>query len=101
MTYQVELSKRAERQLGKLDPDTQQLIAAAIDRLAVESRPSGVKKLKGEENVYRIRVRDYRILYEIQDDELTIVRSELSDYDAVEAEVFIVGMGFNQSWVQL
>ena len=73
MTYQVELSKRAERQLSKLDPDTQASIGAAIDDLAVDPRPAGVKKLKGEETVYRIRVRDYRILYEIQDDELLIL----------------------------
>ncbi|UBF24356.1 type II toxin-antitoxin system RelE/ParE family toxin [Kovacikia minuta CCNUW1] len=73
MTYQVALSKRAERQLSKLDADTQALIGAAIDILTIDPRPSGVKKLKGEENVYRIRVRDYRILYEIQDDEPLIL----------------------------
>jgi mRNA interferase RelE/StbE len=73
VTYQVDLSKRAKRQLSKLDSDTQASIGAAIDDLAVDPRPSGVKKLKGEETVYRIRVRDYRILYEIQDDELLIL----------------------------
>ncbi len=73
MTYQVDLSKRAERQLSKLDSDNQSLLGAAIDSLAVDPRPSGVKKLKGEENVYRLRVRDYRILYEIQDGELLIL----------------------------
>lgn len=73
MTYQVDLSKRAKRQLSKLDSDTQASIGAAIDALAVDPRPAGVKKLKGEETVYRIRVRDYRILYEIQDDELLIL----------------------------
>jgi mRNA interferase RelE/StbE len=73
VTYQVDLSKRAKRQLSKLDSDTQASIGAAIDALAVDPRPAGVKKLKGEETVYRIRVRDYRILYEIQDDELLIL----------------------------
>ena len=73
MTYQVDLSKRAKRQLSKLDSDTQASIGAAIDDLAVDPRPAGVKKLKGEETVYRIRVRDHRILYEIQDDELLIL----------------------------
>lgn len=43
MTYQVDLSKRAERQLSKLDSDTQSLLGAAIDGLAVDPRPSGVK----------------------------------------------------------
>ncbi len=73
MTYQIELSKRANRQLSKLDPDSQSLIVAAIDDLAHEPRPFGVKKLKGEESVYRIRARDYRILYDIQDDELIVL----------------------------
>ena len=73
MSYQIELSKRAERQLKKLDPGTQSLLGAAIDALAMDPRPSGVKKLKGEENVYRVRVRDYRIVYEIQDDELIVL----------------------------
>lgn len=73
MSYQVELSKRAERQLRKLDPDIQSLIGVAIDTLAIDPRPAGVKKLKGDENVYRIRVRDYRIVYEIQDDDLIVL----------------------------
>jgi mRNA interferase RelE/StbE len=48
-------------------------LSAAIDSLAIDPRPSGVKKLKDEENVYRILARDYRIVYEIQDDELIIL----------------------------
>ncbi|MDZ8051092.1 MAG: type II toxin-antitoxin system RelE family toxin [Aulosira sp. ZfuVER01] len=43
-----------------------------IDTLATEPRPSGVKKLKGEENTYRIRVDSYRVVYEIYDDVLLI-----------------------------
>ncbi len=73
MSYQIQLSGRAERQLRKLVPATQSLIGIAIDTLATAPRPAGAKKLKGEENVYRIRVRDYRIVYEIHDDELIVL----------------------------
>ncbi|WP_339378732.1 type II toxin-antitoxin system RelE family toxin [Calothrix sp. NIES-2100] len=43
-----------------------------IDALATEPRHSGVKKLKGEENTYQIRVGSYRVVYEIYDDVLLI-----------------------------
>lgn len=73
MSYQIELSRQAQRQLRKLALHTQSLIGTAIDALAIDPRPAGVKKLKGEENVYRIRIRDYRIVYEIQDSELIVL----------------------------
>ncbi|WP_414518967.1 type II toxin-antitoxin system RelE family toxin [Nostoc sp. PCC 9305] len=43
-----------------------------IDDLATEPRPNGVKKLKGKENAYRIRIGDYRIIYDIFDDLLVV-----------------------------
>ncbi len=51
----------------------QRRIAAAIDRLAVDPRPSGVRKLTGADNLWRIRVGDYRIVYEIEDDRLVVL----------------------------
>ncbi len=47
-------------------------IIAALDALAVEPRPLGVKKLVGSKSTYRIRVGDYRIIYEINDGTLTV-----------------------------
>jgi mRNA interferase RelE/StbE len=73
VSHQIELSGQAERQLRKLEPDIQSLVGAAIESLAIVPRPSGAKKLKGEDNVYRIRVRNYRVLYEIQDHELIVL----------------------------
>jgi mRNA interferase RelE/StbE len=60
----------------KLPQDLQNRIQPKIDALATEPRPSGVKKLKGEENTYRIRVGSYRVIYEIKDDVLlvTVIR---------------------------
>ncbi|MCZ7631356.1 MAG: type II toxin-antitoxin system RelE/ParE family toxin [Microthrixaceae bacterium] len=44
----------------------------AIDLLADEPRPPGCTKLTGEDAVYRVRIGDYRILYEVIDDRLLI-----------------------------
>ena len=74
MSYQIELSRRAEKQLEKIPQQFQGRIRDKINTLAQEPRPTGVKKLQGtEENVYRIRVGAYRILYEIQDRALIVL----------------------------
>ena len=50
-----------------------------IDRLAVEPRPRGVVKLVGTANGYRVRVGDYRIVYEVHDDRLVVVVIRVGD----------------------
>jgi mRNA interferase RelE/StbE len=47
-------------------------VAEKLQQLAEEPRPSEVVKLKGTDNEYRIRVGDYRIRYEINDQDRTI-----------------------------
>ena len=44
-----------------------------MDALAANPRPRGVKKLTGLDDLYRIRVADYRIVYQIQDDRLIVL----------------------------
>ncbi len=56
----------------KLSQQLLDRIQTKIDDLAIEPRPNGVKKLKGEENSYRIRVGDYRVIYDIFDDVLLV-----------------------------
>lgn len=73
MTYQVEITPVAKRQIKKLVKQTQELIIQRLEELAENPRPSGVLKMEGEENLYRVRVADYRIIYEIQDRVLLIV----------------------------
>ncbi|WGV26103.1 type II toxin-antitoxin system RelE family toxin [Halotia branconii] len=70
--YQIELTKSATKQLNKLPSNIKERIDARILDLAIEPRPDKVKKIKGNENSYRIRVGDYRIIYEIYDDILLI-----------------------------
>jgi mRNA interferase RelE/StbE len=56
----------------KLDKKVIQVIKTAIASLANDPRPSGCKKLKGED-AYRIRVGDYRVIYEIEDDKIIVI----------------------------
>ncbi|MEH2377466.1 MAG: type II toxin-antitoxin system RelE/ParE family toxin [Nostoc sp.] len=76
MIYQVQISKKASKQLKQLPVDIQERLESKIQQLAEDPRPDGVGKLKNGENRYRIRVGDYRILYDIYDDVLvvTVVR---------------------------
>ncbi len=73
MAYSIRILPAAQRQLAKLDPPLRGAIAAAIDALAENPRPPGVKKLSGKENLWRIRVADYRILYQIFDKQMVII----------------------------
>ena len=64
--YSVSLSKRAKKQLDKLSDNIAKPIFQAIQELADNPRPQGYKKLKGRDG-YRIRIGDYRVIYEIFD----------------------------------
>lgn len=72
-TYRITFKSSAAKELGKLDKQTQRRILTAIDALALDPRPSGVKKLRAEFDQYRIRVGHYRVVYEIADGELHIL----------------------------
>ena len=78
MTYQIEFTKGAVKQLKKLPVEIRERIDLKIQELAVNPRPDGVKKLETELSLYRIRVGDYRVIYQIQDDVLlvTIVKAK-------------------------
>jgi mRNA interferase RelE/StbE len=70
--YRVEIARRAVKALLALPRREQQRIRAAIDLLADTPRPPGCIALAGEERAYRVRVGDYRIMYEIFDDRLVV-----------------------------
>lgn len=70
--YRVELARRAVRSLAALPRQEQQRIRAAIDLLASQPRPPGAAKLTGERRAYRVRVGDYRIVYEVFDERLVV-----------------------------
>lgn len=72
MTYAVTLSPAAERQLTKLDRSVARRITAALTKLGDSPRPPGCKKLTGLD-AWRIRVGDYRVIYQIHDDRLIVL----------------------------
>jgi mRNA interferase RelE/StbE len=71
MAYRVTLKKRAIKALEKINEPYYSSIKQVIYSLANNPRPSGCKKLKGRDG-FRIRVADYRIIYEIFDDILSV-----------------------------
>lgn len=73
MSYRVEASPLAGRQMRKLTSSVLRRLEGPIRGLAEEPRPSGVRKLEGEDNAWRIRVGRYRVIYEIHDDRQLIV----------------------------
>jgi mRNA interferase RelE/StbE len=66
-SYQVEFARRAEKDLRRIDMRYISRIIEAAENLAFDPKPLGVKKLAGSDRTYRIRVGDYRIIYEIED----------------------------------
>lgn len=71
MSYTVFVERFAQKQIMKLDKKAVLLIKTAIAGLAENPRPQGYIKLKGEE-AYRIRVGNYRIIYEIDDGKIIV-----------------------------
>lgn len=70
--YRVEVSRRGLRTLAALRRREQQRIRAAIDLLSDQPRPPGCLALGGEVHAYRVRVGDYRIVYDVLDDRLIV-----------------------------
>jgi len=70
--YEVRLARRAVRSLEDLQRRDQQRIRAAIDLLAENPRPPNCVALQGEVGVYRVRVGNYRIVYEVLDQVLVV-----------------------------
>lgn len=73
MTYRIDIAPAAQRQLRKLDPQARRRLQAAIELLAEEPRPPAAKMLVNSDGAWRVRVGDYRVIYDIEDDRLLIL----------------------------
>lgn len=73
MVYRIELAPRAQREFKALDGSVRGRIKRRIDSLAENPYPSGIKKIEGEDDLYRLRVGDYRILYQVKEKILLIL----------------------------
>ena len=71
--YTVRFKPWVDRQLRRLPVSTQKRIVGEVATLAENPRPAGVVKLAGDDTLWRIRVGDYRVVYEIHDTRLIIL----------------------------
>jgi mRNA interferase RelE/StbE len=73
MPYRIEIPRSAAKELAAIAEPHRANLKAAILALADSPRPNGCKKLKGLDDVYRIRVGDYRVSYQIRDKTLIVI----------------------------
>jgi len=78
MSYQIVIPKPVQKQLDSLPKIQRDRAIVAVRSLTNEPRPTGVKKLKGYDETYRIRFGDYRVIYKVQDKELIILLLSVS-----------------------
>ena len=65
MAFRIEWKKSTRKDLRKLPMNAADKIVEAVERLSQNPFPHGVEKLSGSEHAYRIRLGDYRIVYEV------------------------------------
>jgi mRNA interferase RelE/StbE len=66
--YTITFARSARRELEALNARLVQRIVSAIDALARDPRPRGCRKLRGESNLWRIRIGQYRVVYAVYDE---------------------------------
>lgn len=82
MKYQIIIRRNAQKQIIKLGANVAQRIQKAIDDLADDPRPAGAIQMVGSLQ-WRLRVGDYRVIYEIVDDVLTVTVVEAGHRSSV------------------
>ena len=72
-TYTAVVLRTAQRAIARLPEETRSRVVQAVDTLMTVPRPVGCVKLAGSADRYRIRVGDYRIIYDVHDGELVVL----------------------------
>ena len=83
MSYAVVIESGAARDIRRLPPGVRERVIRAAHALANDPRPPGCLKLQGRGNQYRIRVGDYRVIYEIEDEVLIVLVVEVGRRDRI------------------
>lgn len=74
MPYEIEFTRAANKAFSSLPKKVQDRIDVALDGLEQDPWPAGYKQLKGsKEVIFRVRVGDYRIVYQIEEERLVVV----------------------------
>ena len=72
-SYRIEVSATAEKQIRRLPREDRLRVLRAIRPLATEPTPPGSRKIRGYDDVFRIRVGTYRIIYRVEGRRLLII----------------------------
>lgn len=73
-TYRISFKPSVEKDLRRLLPSVRERVADRIEELVNDPFPRGATKLAGAEHLWRIRVGDYRVIYEVdQNDQVVVV----------------------------
>lgn len=73
LAYVVDFSDQAERELKRLSLPARVAVARALDRLSVDPRRPGVRKVVGSDHLYRAKAGDYRIVFAIHEARVLVV----------------------------
>ena len=73
MKHTVVITRSPQKALDRLESDMYARITRKLEELEDNPRPMGVEKLSGREDLYRVRVGNWRIVYAIQDQELIVL----------------------------
>jgi mRNA interferase RelE/StbE len=73
MSYRIDLAPKVEKQMAAMPMADRRRMMARVDALADNPRPAGALKMEGLRNVWRLRVGDWRVIYEIHDVVLVVL----------------------------
>lgn len=79
MAYRIVFKPTAQRDLKKLSSKIQKRVLSEIVNLSENPRLPGIEKLTGYEGLFRLRVGDFRIIFEIHEDEVVILIVRIGD----------------------
>lgn len=71
--YAVEFERSAKKELDRLDSSIRARVLRKVAALEEDPRPPGATRLAGADDLWRIRIGDYRVVYAIEDDRLVVI----------------------------
>jgi len=71
-TYRVAIPRRISKRIERFAPEDFERVTGTILALGTDPNPPGRKKMQGRRNEWRVRVGDYRVVYEVDDDARTV-----------------------------
>ena len=77
--YELRITPTARKEIDRLPKQARERVEAAIVSLAVDPRPRGSIKMRGLQDTYRRRVGNYRVIYQVNDDDLLILVVAVGD----------------------